>query len=149
VVVVRAPKFGRRELGIAIILLTVLATVIVVYALPIDLSGLFPNPKYSDKYGIVVETYAVELLPNGTFVRHDPITEEYTARWGGYWNLTAPDKYVLEAIGNPGEMILVSMNAPDLMIVQQLEQHNWIDFIKYNQQLYRVTVYGTPKNKWV
>jgi hypothetical protein len=145
--VVKVLKSSRRKLGIVIISFMILAVVIVVYALPIDFSGWFPNPGYEGKYGVVAETDAQELLPNGTFIRHDPITEEFANRTGGYWNLTDPDRYVLEAI-NTGKMVLVSIHATDLTIVKQLEEHNWIRIVKYNGKFYLITVLGSPKSKW-
>ncbi len=146
--VVKVPRLGRRKLALGVILLAVLAAVVVVYALPLDFSGWFPNPDYSDKYGIMVETNIEELLPNGTFIRHEPITYEFANRVG-YWNLTNPDRYVLEAINAPGKLILVQKGDLDLTIVQQLEEHNWIELVKYDGQFYHIVVYGTPNNKWV
>lgn len=143
---VKGLRLSRRKLGVAIVALIILATVIIVYASPIDFGNWFPNPGYEGKYGVVAETKIEELLPDGTHVWHDPITEEFADRVG-YWNLTDPDKYVLEAI-NTGKMVLVSVHAADLTIVKQLEEHNWIAIVKYNGKFYAIIVHGSPMHKW-
>ena len=140
-------RSSRKKLGVALVLFIILATILIVYASSIDFGNWFPDPGYEGKYGVVAETDAQELLPNGTFIQHDPITEEFANRTGGYWNLTDPDRYVLEAI-NTGKMVLVSIHATDLTIVKQLEQHNWIRIVKYNGKFYLITVLGSPKSKW-
>jgi hypothetical protein len=99
------------------------------------------NIAYEGKY------YAI-IFANGTsyygFQAVDRIKEAFTQ---GYWELTEPDRYVLEAI-QTGKTVMVSRNASDLTFVKQLEQHLWFEFVKYNGNYYFITVDGTPNHKW-
>jgi len=103
--------------------------------------------KSYDKYGIVVDTKIEEFLENGTRVWHDPIDEDF-ANKVGYWNLTNPDRYVLEAM-QTHKMVLVSPDASDLTIVKQLEEHNWKPLVRYNGKYYLIDVYGSPMHPWM
>ncbi len=147
VLVVKVPWLGKCGLLIAVVSIIILTTVAVVFAFTPDLGSWFPDPNYSDKYGIVAATKIEELLSDGIRIWHDPISEEFAEK-AGYWNLTDPDRYVLEAINDLGKMVLVSNNTPDLTIVKQMEQHSWKAIVNYEGTFYLITIYGTPMHRW-
>lgn len=68
-----------------------------------------------------------------TFLCVTPLDEEPEE----YWNLTNPDKYLLEAIKNPGETIAVGINSTTLGI---LWKHEGIYTFLYNGSYYEYDV---------
>jgi len=137
-------KMELRDHGKKIVLILIAAAIVlgavVVFATQME------NDRFNH-YGIVVHTKMQELLSNGTWVWHDPIDEEFVMRTGGYWNLTNPDRYFLEALETK-KVVYVTKNAPGLTIVKQLEEHNWNPIVKYNGKYYLVDVYGSPMHPW-
>jgi len=53
--------------------------------------------------------YAYSFVLTGEVISVRVLSEEPA----GYWNLTSPDKYLLKAIGNPGEQVVVGVDDHD------------------------------------